>query len=82
MNGRPPSRIRVGKCMVDLELCTMFADEGTKVPLTAMEFDRLRTPIMGARRVLTRDLLLELAHRQRWDPFDSSIDIIIGNYRR
>lgn len=82
VNGRPPVRIRVGKCVVDLEQRTMFADDGTKVPLTAMEFDLLRTLIVNARRVLSRDQLLELAHHQRWDPFDRSIDIRIARLRK
>jgi DNA-binding response OmpR family regulator len=60
----------------------MQDDTGTKVPLTAMEFDLLYTLITHARRVLTRDQLLELAHHQKWDPFDRSIDIRITRLRK
>ena len=60
----------------------MFGDDGVKVPLTAMEFDLLHTLIVHARRVLSRDQLLEMAHHQRWDPFDRSIDIRIARLRK
>jgi DNA-binding response OmpR family regulator len=50
--------------------------------LTTMEFDLLRTFVNNARRVLTRDQLLEMAHHQRWDPFDRSIDIRISRLRK
>ncbi|MDP2083630.1 MAG: response regulator [Gemmobacter sp.] len=81
-HGRPPARIRVGRCVVDLEQRTMFDETGAKVPLTAMEFDLLYTFITHAKRVLSRDTLLELAHHQRWDPFDRSIDIRITRLRK
>jgi len=81
-NGRPPARIRVGRCVVDLEQKSMFDDKGEKVPLTAMEFDLLYIFITHAKRVLTRDQLLDLAHHQRWDPFDRSVDIRVTRLRK
>jgi DNA-binding response OmpR family regulator len=80
--GRPPPRIKVGRCVVDIEQKTMFDEEGEKVPLTAMEFDLLYTFITHAKRVLNRDQLLEMAHHQRWDPFDRSVDIRIARLRK
>lgn len=80
--GRPAGRTRVGKCVVDIEQKTMFDENGEKVPLTSMEFDLLYTFITHARRVLTRDQLLELAHHQRWDPYDRSVDIRITRLRK
>jgi DNA-binding response OmpR family regulator len=82
VHGRPAPRTRVGKCVVDIEQKTMFDEEGKKVPLTSMEFDLLYTFITHAKRVLTRDQLLELAHHQRWDPFDRSVDIRITRLRK
>ena len=81
-HGRPPARIRIGRCVVDIEQKTMFDDAGEKVPLTSMEFDLLYTFITHAKRVLTRDQLLEMAHHQRWDPFDRSVDIRITRLRK
>lgn len=80
--GRPPARLRVGRCIVDLELRTLYDDAGEKVPLTSMEFDLLHTLVSHARRVMSRDQLLELAHHQRWDPYDRSIDLRIVRLRR
>ena len=82
MQGRPPGRLRVGRCIVDLDLRAMYDDKGEKVPLTAMEFDLLHTLIVNARRVMSRDQLLEQAHHQRWDPYDRSIDLRIVRLRR
>ena len=81
-HGRPAGRTRVGRCVVDMELKTMFDENGEKVSLTSMEFDLLYTFITHAKRVLTRDQLLEMAHHQRWDPFDRSIDIRITRLRK
>ena len=81
-NGRPPGRIRVGRCVVDLDQKSMVDDKGEKVPLTSMEFDLLYTFITHAKRVLSRDQLLDLAHHQRWDPFDRSVDIRVTRLRK
>lgn len=80
--GRPPQRLRVGKCVLDVEQKSMFDDGGNSVPLTSMEFDLLYTFVSHAKRVLTRDQLLDMAHHQRWDPFDRSIDIRIARLRK
>jgi DNA-binding response OmpR family regulator len=80
--GRPPARVKLGRCIVDLEQKSMFGEDGEKVPLTAMEFDLIHTFIVNARRTLTRDQLLEMAHHQKWDPFDRSIDIRIARLRK
>lgn len=81
-NGRPAGRIRVGRCVVDLDQKSMVDDRGEKVPLTSMEFDLLYTFITHAKRVLSRDQLLDLAHHQRWDPFDRSVDIRVTRLRK
>lgn len=82
VQGRPPARVKVGRCVVDLDQRSMFDESGDKVNLTAMEYDLLKTLIVNARRVLSRDQLLEMAHHQRWDPFDRSIDIRIARLRK
>lgn len=81
-HGRPPARMRIGRCVLDVELKTLFDQNGEKLPLTAMEFDLLYTFATHAKRVLSRDQLLEMAHHQRWDPFDRSIDIRITRLRK
>lgn len=80
--GRPPERIRIGKCVLDIQQKVMFDDQGEQVSLTSMEYDLLYTFVTHAKRVMTRDQLLDLAHHQRWDPFDRSIDVRITRLRK
>lgn len=81
-HGRPANRMKIGRCVIDLELKAMFDEAGVTIPLTPMEFDLLHVFITHAKRPLSRDQLLELAHHQRWDPFDRSIDIRIMRLRK
>ncbi len=81
-NGRPPARMRVGRCIVDVEQRTMFDDTGARVTLTSMEFDLLYTLMTHPRRALSRDQLLDMAHHARSDPFDRSIDVRITRLRK
>jgi len=52
------------------------------VPLTAMEFDLLAAFARHPNRALSRDQLLDLAHRRDGEPFDRSIDIRVTRLRR
>lgn len=81
-HGRTAGRLRIGKCVIDLEARKLFDDTGKAVKLTSMEFDLLKIFVDNARRALSRERLLELAHHKRWDPFDRSIDIRIGRLRK
>jgi len=81
-NGRPPQRLRVGRCVFDLEQRQLFDDAGNGIALTAMEYDMLYIFVTHARRVLNRDQLLELAHNKQWDPYDRSIDNRIARLRK
>ena len=81
-NGRPPARLRIGRCVLDIDQKALFDDRGEKVLMTSMEYDLLHTLVTHARRPLTRDQLLEMAHHQRWDPFDRSIDIRVARLRK
>jgi len=81
-NGRPPARMRLGRCVIDVEQRTLFNDAGEKVTLTTMEFDLLYTLMTHARRTLSRDQLLDMAHHSRMEPFDRSIDVRITRLRK
>jgi DNA-binding response OmpR family regulator len=78
----PASRVRLGRCWLDLETSSLVADDGTEEPLTATEFDLLKAFAANPNRVLTRDDLLSLAGSRTTDPFDRSIDIRINRIRR
>lgn len=80
--GRPAARVKVGRCVLDIEMKQLFDENGERVALTAMEYDLLHTFITHPRRPLNRDQLLEMAHHQKWDPFDRSIDNRIARLRK
>jgi DNA-binding response OmpR family regulator len=75
-------RWRFGKCLLDIEAAKLFGEDGSEVPLTAMEFALLKLFAENRGRVLNRDQILENAHDRSWDPFDRSIDIRISRIRR
>ena len=52
------------------------------VPLTQGEYTLLRALVAHARKVLTRDQLLELTHSETLDVFDRTIDVLIMRLRR
>lgn len=81
-HGRTGGRMRVGRCVFDLDERKLYDEAGETVTLTSMEFDLLQVLVTHARRALSREKLLELAHHKRWDPFDRSIDIRIGRLRK
>lgn len=74
--------VQMGRCRLNLDARQLFEPDGTEVPLTAMEFDLLRTFAENPRRVLSRDQLLDLAHSKEMEPFDRSIDTRIARIRR
>jgi two-component system phosphate regulon response regulator OmpR len=75
-------RVKVGRCMLDLDTHQLTDPQGTELPITGMEFDLLRVFIEHANRVLSRDQLLTLTRNREWEPFDRSIDIRIARLRR
>lgn len=77
-----PAHVPFGPCRLDLSGQRLFGADGTELPITAMEFDLLRTFARHPRQVLSRDRLLDLAHNRDWDPFDRSIDVRITRLRR
>ena len=80
--GGMATRVKVGRCMLDLATHQLVDGQGAELPLTGMEFDLLRVFVENANRVLTRDQLLTLTRNREWEPFDRSIDIRIARLRR
>lgn len=74
--------VRFGRCMLNLEARRLYDLAGDEIPITAMEFDLLRTFAEHPGRVLSRDQLLDMAHAMEMTPFDRSIDMRIGRLRR
>ncbi|PWC41909.1 response regulator [Azospirillum sp. TSO22-1] len=75
-------RVRFGTFVLDLGMRRLLRRDGTVVPLTAMEFDLLHAFATHPNRVLTRDQLLDLAHKRGPEPFDRSIDVRVTRIRR
>ncbi len=75
------ARKKIGKCLLDVEARTLWEGD-TEVPLTAMEYDLLMVFLANPNRPLSRDYLLELAHKTDADPFDRSIDSRITRMRK
>jgi two-component system phosphate regulon response regulator OmpR len=83
-NESPAERrtVRLGRCLLDLDTRQLFTVEGTEVPITAMEFDLLAAFARHPNRVLSREQLLDLAHKDGSFPFDRSIDIRVARLRQ
>jgi DNA-binding response OmpR family regulator len=74
--------VQMGRCRLNLESRRLYQPDGADVPITAMEYDLLRTFAEHPRQVLTRDRLLDLAHNKGMEAFDRSIDTRIARLRR
>jgi DNA-binding response OmpR family regulator len=74
--------VQMGKCRLNLDARKLYEADGGEVPLTAMEYDLLRTFAEHPGRPLSRDQLLDLAHSKEMEPFDRSIDTRITRIRR
>ncbi|MCE3252958.1 MAG: DNA-binding response regulator [Cellvibrio sp.] len=75
------ARKKIGKCLLDVETRKLWEGE-MEIPLTAMEYDLLMVFLQNPNRPLSRDYLLELAHKIDADPFDRSIDSRITRMRK
>lgn len=73
---------RVGRCTLDVDARRLVGPDGAEVPITAMEFELLKTFVDHPNKALTRDQLLTLTRNRSWEPFDRSIDIRIARLRR
>lgn len=78
----PGERVRVGKCLLDLEARRMTALSGEDVPLRAGEFELLKIFAENPNRPLSRDWLLETTSHREMEAFDRAIDIRILRLRR
>jgi len=74
--------LALGDFRLNLDARELRDKKGELVTLTSMEFDLVKALAENPGRVLTRDNLLNLAHKRDWDPYDRSVDIRIGRVRR
>lgn len=85
-SGADNESVRFGDYRLHLSSQKLYDADGAQCPLTAMEFDLLKTFAEHPDRVLSRDQLLEFAHKRDRnrdrEPFDRSIDLRIARIRR
>ena len=74
--------VRFGTFALDLDGCSLFSGDGGVVALTRSEFALLREFVHHPARVLSRDYLLDALAGKRAEPFDRSIDVLVGRLRR
>ena len=74
--------VRFGDFTLDLDRCSLSNADGGDIPLTRSEFALLREFIRHPARVLSRDYLLDALGGKRPDPFDRSIDMLVGRLRK
>jgi two-component system OmpR family response regulator len=79
---RAGARVRFADWTLDLSSRDLLSPDGVVVALSAGEFDLLAAFVEHPRRVLSRDLLLDLARGRTAMPFDRSIDIQVSRLRR
>jgi TolB-like protein len=68
--------------ILDLDACTLARESGEAIPLTRGELALLRFFVTHRARVLSRDMLLDATAGRRFEPFDRSVDVMVGRLRR
>jgi TolB-like protein/DNA-binding winged helix-turn-helix (wHTH) protein len=76
------SLIRFAGLVLDLDAFTFVRESGEAIPLTRGEFALLRVFVTRPGRVVSRDALLDGLANRRFEPFDRSVDVLVGRLRR
>ena len=74
--------IRFADFTLDLDGCSLSKADSGDIPLTHSELALLREFVRYPGRVLSRAYLLDALGGKRPDPFDRSIDMLVGRLRR
>jgi TolB-like protein len=76
------AQLRFAGLVLDLDACMLTRDTGETIPLTRGEFALLRVFVSRPGRALSRNALLEMVASRPMEPFDRSVDVLIGRVRR
>ena len=79
---RATATVHFAGLILDLDACTLARESGETIQLTRGEFALLRFFATHPRRVLSRDMLLDATAGRRFEPFDRSVDVMVGRLRR
>jgi TolB-like protein/DNA-binding winged helix-turn-helix (wHTH) protein/Tfp pilus assembly protein PilF len=74
--------VRFAGFVLNLDACTLARESGEAIPLTRGERALLRMFVARPGRVISRDALLDAFARRRFEPFDRSVDVLVGRLRR
>lgn len=75
-------RVRVGRCVLDLDAHRLTDEAGTEIAMTPLEYDLLRAFAENPNRPLSRERILNLNQQRDWDPFDRSVDLRVMRLRK
>jgi TolB-like protein len=82
LSGEGTAPVRFAGLIVDLDACTLVRESGETISLTRGEFALLRAFVSLPGRALSRDRLLDATFHRQLEPFDRSIDVLVGRLRR
>lgn len=68
--------------VIDLDARQLCAADGSRIALTSGEFDLLACFVRRARRVLSRDQILDDLRGRGAEPFDRTVDMLVSRLRR
>src|SRR3984957_4023336 len=77
-----PSLLRFADFILDLDARTLVRETGEAVALARGGFAVLRAFVPRAGRALSRDALLDALASRRFEPFDRTVDVMVGKLRR
>ena len=60
---------------------TLTSPDESDIPLTTMEFNLLNAFTDNPNKVLDRDKLLDMVQHRNWEPYDRSVDVLVGRLR-
>ena len=78
----PASVVRFAGLVLNFDACLLARESGDPIPLTRGEFAVLRMFVTRPGRVISRDTLLDAFTDRRFEPFDRSIDVLVGRLRK
>jgi adenylate cyclase len=78
----PRSVVRFSGFLLDIDANMLTRDSGEEIPLTRGEFSLLSCLAGRPGRVVSRETLLAVTANRRFEPFDRSIDTLVGRLRR
>ena len=81
-SGDAKATLRFADLVLDLDACTLARESGEAIALTRSELALLRLFVSRPGRVLSREAILNAVASRPLEPFDRSVDALVGRLRR